>query len=165
MLAYRARRKLTRWFPRLARRLPGGAAAARDLNCEMAEIPIDPCRHGTTDEFSFILRPSRLGGVGVFCTHGIVEGTRLTLFPDVRPRYLSNARLERDPRLRTFCQVYGVALGSGYVVARHFGHMHIGWYLNHSDEPNARQQRFKYFARRDIAANEEITIDYRALDG
>jgi SET domain-containing protein len=50
-------------------------------------------------------------------------------------------------------------------VARSFSHMHVGWYLNHSDQPNAHHERFKYFASRDIDANEEITIDYRDLDG
>ena len=49
------------------------------------------------------------------------------------------------------------------VVARSFGHMHVGWYLNHSDEPNAHHARFRYFASRDIDADEEITIDYRDL--
>jgi hypothetical protein len=161
MLAYRIRRKLARWFPRLAGGLRGGARQ----NAILAEIPIDPRRHGTTDEFSFVLRPSKLSGVGVFCTHGIAEGTRLALFPDLRPRYVSSARLERDPRLRAFCQVYGVDVGGGSVVARSFGHMHVGWYLNHSEEPNARHERFRYYASRDIDAGEEITIDYRGLDG
>ena len=135
---------------------------AGSLNACMAEIPIDPSRYGTTDEFSFILKPSTLGGVGVFCTHGIAKGTRLVLFPDLKPRYFSKARLERDPRLQAFCQVYGVDVGS--VVARSFRHMHVGWYLNHSGEPNAHQERFKYFASRDIDANEAITINYRDLD-
>lgn len=161
MLAYRVRRKLARWFPRLVGGLHGGPKQ----NAALAEIPVDPGRYGTTDEFSFVLKPSRLSGVGVFCTHGIAKGTRLALFPALKPRYVSNARLERDPRLRAFCQVYGVDVGGGSVVARSFGHMHVGWYLNHSDEPNAHRERFKYFASRDIDANEEITIDYRGLDG
>jgi hypothetical protein len=165
MFAYRVRRKLSRWLPRLgdARRRTSGPAGS--LNATLAEIPIDPRRYGTTDEFSFILKPSKRSGVGVFCTHGIAKGTRLRLFPDLKPRYFSSARLERDPRLRAFCQVYGVDTGSGSIVARSFSHMQVGWYLNHSDEPNAHHERFKYFASRDIEANEEITIDYRGLDG
>lgn len=163
--AYRVRRKLARWFPRLVGRLDRSTRPAVSPNTTMAEIPIDPRRRGTTDEFSFILKPSKLSGVGVFCTHGIARGTRLALFPGLKPRYFSNARLERDPRLRAFCQVYGVGVGSGCVVARSFSHMHVGWYLNHSGEPNAHHERFKYFASRDIDANEEITIDYRDLDG
>lgn len=165
MLAYRVRRKLARWFPRLANGLHRVSRPAASRNATLAAIPIDPGRYETTDEFSFILKPSKLGGVGVFCTHGIVKGTRLVLFPDLKPRYFSTARMERDPRLQAFCQVYGVDVGSGSVVARSFSHMHVGWYLNHSDEPSAHQERFKYFASRDIEANEEITIDYRALDG
>jgi hypothetical protein len=163
MFAYRVRRKLARWFPGLVDEFGRRSGPPGSLNARMAEIPIDPRRYGTTDEFSFILKPSKLGGVGVFCTHGIAGGTRLHLFPDLKPRYFSNARLERDPRLRAFCRVYGVDVGSGSVVARSFGHMHVGWYLNHSDEPNAHHARFRYFASRDIDADEEITIDYRDL--
>ena len=155
MFVYRVRRKLARWFPRLADGLRGGPSQ----NAALAEIAIDPRRYDTTDELSFVLKPSKLSGVGVFCTHGIAKGTRLALFPNLKPRYVSNARLERDPRLRAFCQVYGVDVGGGSVVARSFSHMHVGWYLNHSDEPNAHHERFRYFASRDIDANEEITID------
>jgi hypothetical protein len=164
MFAYRVRRKLARLFPRLVDGVGRRPDLASSLNATMAEIPIDPRRHGATDEFSFVLKPSKLSGVGVFCTHGIAKGTRLVLFPDLKPRYFSGARLARDPRLQAFCRVYGVDVGSGSIVARSFSHMHVGWYLNHSDEPNAHQERFKYFASRDIEASEEITIDYRDLD-
>jgi SET domain-containing protein len=42
-----------------------------------------------------------------------------------------------------------------------------GAYLNHSCEPNAMRSGVKVFAWRDIAAGDEITIDYRlnAFDG
>jgi len=161
---YRVRRKLARWFPRLRERLLGVTSPAeRGRNATMAEIPIDPRRYGTTDEFSFVLRPSSLSGVGVFCTHGIANGTRLAVFPGSKPRYFSREQLERDPRLRAFCAVYGVDTGWGSAAAPSFGCMHVGWYLNHSDYPNAHHERFRYFASRDIDANEEITIDYRGL--
>jgi hypothetical protein len=164
MFLYRVRRKLGRWFPRLVDGPGRRSDATGGPNATLAEIPIDPRRYAATGEFSFILKPSKLSGVGVFCTHGIARGTRLALFPDLKPRYFSNARLERDPRLQAFCRVYGVEVEGGSVVAHSFSHMHVGWYLNHSDEPNAHHERFKYFASRDIDANEEITIDYRDLD-
>lgn len=164
MLGYRLRRRLARWFPALRKSLlDGGSGAAKSRNATMAEIPIDPRRYGATDEFSFILKPSSVSGVGVFCTHGIAKGTRLALFAGLKPRYFSNEQLERDPRLKAFCQVYGVDTGWGSAAAPHFGCMHVGWYLNHSDQPNAHHDRFRYFASRDIEANEEITIDYREL--
>jgi hypothetical protein len=42
-----------------------------------------------------------------------------------------------------------------------------GAYLNHACDPNAMRSGVKVFAWRDIAAGEEITIDYRlnAFDG
>jgi hypothetical protein len=162
MFSYRLRRKLARWLPRLTDILLGRRSDAA-LNVTMAQIPIDLARYDRTDEFSFILKPSGLSGIGVFCTHGIAKGTRLALFPSLQHRYFSNEELRRDPRLKLFCQVYGVETGRGSVVARDFGHMQIGWYLNHSDQPNTHHERFKYYASRDIEANEEITIDYRDL--
>jgi hypothetical protein len=39
------------------------------------------------------------------------------------------------------------------------GHNLLRW-LNHSADPNARFDAFDLYARRDIAAGEEITIDY-----
>jgi hypothetical protein len=164
LFSYRVRSRLVRWFPRLGDRLLGRRSVpGTGTNVTMAAIPIDPVRYGDTNELSFVLKPSKVSGVGVFCTHGIEKGTRLALFPDLKPRYFSNEELARDPRLEAFCRVYGVETGRGSFVARSFGHMQIGWYLNHSDEPNARHERFEYFAIRDIEANEEITIGYHEL--
>jgi len=136
---------------------------AKKLNDSLVEIPRDEKRYDATDEFSFVLKPSTIGGIGVFSTHGIVKGTMLALFPNLRTRFVSNEQMEKDPRLKKFCEFYGVETGKGSYVARSFGHMQVGWFLNHSDAPNAHHKRYKYFAIRDIDANEEITIDYRVL--
>jgi len=40
-----------------------------------------------------------------------------------------------------------------------------GRFTNHSDDPNSRQEGGASYAVRDIRPNEEITLDYRALDG
>lgn len=37
-------------------------------------------------------------------------------------------------------------------------------YMNHSDEPNCRDNSIYTWARRDIAAGEELTCDYREFD-
>jgi SET domain-containing protein len=164
MFANRLRTIVTRCFPNFlnGRKAPEHDAR-KSLNEMLVDIPLDHYRYSTTDEFSFVLKPSNIAGVGVFATHGIAQGTRLALFPNLRTRFFSNKQLERDPRLRRFCQVYGVETPKGSCVALHFGHMQVGWYLNHSDEPNAHHERYTYTASRDIDADEEITIDYRLL--
>lgn len=134
------------------------------MNESFFKMQPDDCKYAMTNEFSFVLKPSAIAGVGVFATHGIYKGTNLKLFPQGETRRFSKEQLESDPRLKHFCLVYGVEAEDGTHVAPHFGCMSIGWYLNHADTPNAhRDDDFEYFASRDIAADEEITIDYRKL--
>jgi SET domain-containing protein len=42
--------------------------------------------------------------------------------------------------------------------------MEVGWFLNHSDKPNAYHENYEYYALRDIKEGEEITIDYNSLE-
>jgi SET domain-containing protein len=43
--------------------------------------------------------------------------------------------------------------------------MEVGWYLNHSFEPNAAcKEPDEFYASRDITAGEEVLIDYNSLD-
>jgi SET domain-containing protein len=134
------------------------------MNEAFVEIPLDPRQYAQTDEFSFVLKPSGGKGIGVFTTHGIRKGTHLQLFPNGATRKFTHEQLEADPRLKKFCQFYGVDTARGSSTAPNFGCMSVGWYLNHSETPNAtHDEDWEYFATRDIAANEEITIDYRAL--
>jgi hypothetical protein len=134
------------------------------MNESFFKVPLDDRQYAKTDEFSFVLKPSAIQGVGAFATHGICRGAHLQLFPQGATRTFSKEQMENDPRLKRFCQVYGVDADGGTYVAPHFGCMSIGWYLNHSETPNAHHDEdYEYFASRDIAADEEITIDYRKL--
>jgi uncharacterized protein len=113
-----------------------------------------------TSESSFVLKPSRIHGVGVFATHAIKKGVRLRLFArNESVRYLRNT-----PKRRHLVARYGVPMGDDYFVcAADFGRMSVGWYLNHSDAPNAFRKAYVYYSRRNIRAGEEITIDYGTL--
>ena len=133
-------------------------------NEHFVEIPLDPAFSDQTDEMSFVLKPSSAGGIGVFATHGIRQGTLLGLFPVGETRLISHAEQAANPRLRRFCQFYGVEFEGATSVAPNFGAMSVGWHLNHSENPNAaHNETWEYHATRDIAAGEEVTIDYRAL--
>ncbi len=134
----------------------------------MPVYPISPDTSGLlrdeTDELSFLIRPSPRDGVGVFCTHGIRKGARLRLFPGPGPRFVPHDTSAGEPLLAAFSRRFGLEYEEGCWVPPDFGCMEIGWYLNHSDTPNAYHDgSYEYFAGRNIAAGEEITIDYRTL--
>ena len=118
-----------------------------------------------TNEFSFLLKTST-HGVGVFAAHDIKKGSWLRLFAENNPIRL----LKKDeiPLLfRSLC----ADRGDKMIAPPDFGYMPIGWYLNHSNKPNAihdeNEASGKYgrwLAARDIMAGEEITIYYNRLD-
>lgn len=112
-----------------------------------------------TNEFSFILKPSKYG-IGVFALHDIAEGAYLDLF---REDFQEEVRETKDvpEELQGFC----LGREDGKLLCpKFFNRMDIGNYLNHSENPNMRYEKGKgYFAKRDIKAGEELFADYREL--
>ena len=122
----------------------------------------------TTNEFSFRLKPSE-HGVGVFAVHDIKKGTYLRLFGDEQeggPEPFINCRFLKEEDVpesfrNTFCVSKG---GRGLLICpKDFGSMPVGWFLNHSKNPNVVEKNYYYYANRDISANEELSIDYNTL--
>lgn len=115
-----------------------------------------------TTEFSFILKPSK-HGIGVFAAHDIKEGTYLRFFGvETIETNVSEIREKKDvPKL---FQQYCVDRGDKLVCPKDFGHMEVGWYLNHSKTPNTYHKNYDYYALRDVKVGEEITIDYNTLE-
>jgi SET domain-containing protein len=118
-----------------------------------------------TNEFSFVLKPAA-HGVGVFATHDIPQGTRLRVFGDTNPIRLMKKE-DVPETLRDWCASRRDVL----MCPPDFGYMPIGWYLNHSDEPNAMHDSTEttdtygeWLAARTIRSGEEITINYNELD-
>ena len=101
-------------------------------------------------------------GVGVFAAHDIKEGSYLRLFREEDgPRTAIMRKKEDVPEyFRQFCLDRGETL----LCPSNFGHMEIGWHLNHSKTPNAQHRDYNYYALRDIKEGEEITIDYNTLE-
>lgn len=122
-------------------------------------------------EFSFMLEPSPLGGIGVFATHDIPAGT-IVFRCD---HNLKKLKLKDIPQpFHKYC-IYTSA-EECYGPER-FDRMEIGWYINHSATPNIARKYSVSFdeavknveARtmhtiRDIKAGDEILIDYNDLD-
>jgi SET domain-containing protein len=115
-----------------------------------------------TTEFSFVLKPAK-HGVGVFAVHDIRADTYLRVFgSETVETDVSLVRKKEDvPKL---FQRYCVDRGDAVFGPKDFGRMEIGWHLNHSRAPNAYHKNYDYYALRDIAAGEEITIDYNSLE-
>jgi SET domain-containing protein len=125
----------------------------------------EPAARASTDEYSFSLKPSPIEGVGVFANHAIARGTWLRLFSEPwgrRIRRSTPMTIDRRNFLKRYCIENEKA--DAFFGPRDFGRMSVGWYLNHSSQPNAAHRKFKYFALRDIASGEEITIDYGTLE-
>lgn len=116
-----------------------------------------------TDEFSFLLRPSP-HGVGVFAAHGIRAGTPLRLYDETSGTEMSR-RVRTDSVQGEFIKYCIPCEEDGWVTRpADFGKMDLVWFLNHGDTPNAGHNGdYAYRAIRDIAAGEEILIDYYAL--
>lgn len=123
-------------------------------------------------EFSFILKPSPLGGVGVFATHDIPSGTLL-----FNQDYKSNHRTLKIKDVPEELIKYCIYINNDECLCpERFDHMEIGWYLNHSATPNIAKKdlneitmnidRVKrpFYAIKDIKAGDEILIDYNYLN-
>ncbi len=118
-----------------------------------------------TDEFSFLLKPSPIAGVGVFVTHPIKKGTRLLVFSGAAPtRKIKMSEAKKNPVLAKFVEFFAVASGGWVYCPANFSAMPVGWYLNHSDKSNAHHDEgYRYYASRDINEGEEVTINYNDL--
>jgi SET domain-containing protein len=113
-----------------------------------------------------LLRPSPIHGIGVFTTAPIARGERLDLWDGDDWRLVDDAEAEADAAVRALRDIYCVRVGGGYMCPLAFNRMSIGWYMNHSDDPNAWSSpalNFEYYASRDISPGEEILCDYRRL--
>jgi SET domain-containing protein len=119
----------------------------------------------TTDEFSFILKPSKIAGVGVFTTHPIKKGTRLLVFSGGGPgRKVRKSEAIKNPAMKKFIEFFAVVQDGWAYLPSSFSCMCVGWYLNHSDKPNAyHDDGYRYYANRDIDEGEELTINYYEL--
>ena len=116
----------------------------------------------TTNEFSFFLKQSE-HGLGVFTAHRIQKGTYLRLFGDDK-KFENRARARKQQDVPEFFSQYCLDRGDLLMCPPDFGHMAIGWYLNHSKTPNAIHRNFDWYAVKDILSGEEITIDYNSLE-
>jgi SET domain-containing protein len=114
-----------------------------------------------TDEFSFRLKTSNIGGIGVFALHDIEPGTWLAL----KPRGVTVGVERKEKEIPKELLMYCIAKEDNvWQCPPEFNHMHLIWYLNHSDHPNAEKRDDGYYSIKDIKAGQEILIDYNILE-
>ncbi len=114
-----------------------------------------------TTEFSFIVKPSQISGVGVFATHDISKETYLRL--TAKGGETRRVKLRDIPK-EFLGQVDHISEDEA-LCPLDFGHMWICWYVNHSKNPNAvfNAVENNFYALLDIKKGDEITIDYNGL--
>lgn len=110
-------------------------------------------------EFTFVLKPSPVGGVGVFAAHDIPEETQL-FCGNFFPRKMKTKDIPAE-----FIKYCIFLNDEECVCPERFDRIEIGWYLNHSHEPNIEKRPEKgMVAIREIKAGEEILMDYNKLN-
>lgn len=110
------------------------------------------------------IRPSRRGGVGVFAIRNIKKGTQLFYGDDDKIVWVRREKLRRLPReirrlYEDFCIITN--MGRRYGCPANFNRLTVAWYLNSSSKPNVYcDKNYRFVAKRDIRAGEELTVDY-----
>lgn len=117
-----------------------------------------------------MLRPSPIAGVGVFAIRDIPKGCRALFSPPgdadafvAVPRALVDAE---PAHVRALVEHYCLYDATTYWIPRDgFRRMDLSLFLNHGEAPNvATVDDGAYFeALRDIAAGEELLVDYGTL--
>jgi SET domain-containing protein len=123
-----------------------------------------------TNNTFVIIKPSPVGGVGVFAVRDIPKGCR-TIFSKTErtDQWINISRSEVDA-LPTFAKnvIYNYCLFDNdnyFVPAKGFKKMDLSHYLNHSEQSNVASISDGDFfeALRDIEAGEELLIDYGTI--
>lgn len=101
------------------------------------------------------LQPSPVHGIGVFAVVNFKVGEFVPLFnPEVFARRI------KDPTDRMRMHVVELEDGE-FAAPQNWNAMDMGWFVNHSESPNVEEGSL--FALRDIAAGEELFLNYLAL--
>jgi hypothetical protein len=106
--------------------------------------------------------------VGVFAIRDIRKGAAIFYGDDDEIVWIDRSRLRGLPRevrrlYEDFCVI--VDKGRTYGCPTNFNRLTVAWYLNASARPNVVCGKdYRFFARRDIKAGEELTVDYSAYN-
>lgn len=111
------------------------------------------------------LAPSAIHGVGVFAVMPIPKGTLLFVHADASGLdvFVPDEDVQALPQpIRKLYTDFAVQQANGnWAAPKCMDDISVGWYVNHSKEPSISiNESWEYRALRDIAAGEEIVVDY-----
>ena len=108
---------------------------------------------------------SRIHGVGVVAIRDIPARTWVFAGEDERVVWVPRAEVRRLPRaFRQLYEDFGMLWGERVGVPRTLNMLSVGWYLNHSNQPNVEaDEDGRFHALRRIRKGEELTADYRTF--
>lgn len=129
------------------------ARQARETRINKNKLP-------AADEFSFMVLPSVIHGVGVFATRNISKGTKLMITPD---EYTTRVMRQEDipPAFTRYCTAIEDKV---YRCPEHFNMMPLECYWNHSEHPNVHMRIDGYYALQDIQEGQELLFNYHELN-
>jgi SET domain-containing protein len=112
-----------------------------------------------------LLAPSKTHGVGCFTDRDISRGELVKCWDGKDSRWIPEKKAHASPEV-ALIKRFGIRVRGGYWAPTDFLRMSAGWYMNHSETPNLGSDDgdVTYYARRDIKAGEELTLDYRLMD-
>lgn len=104
-------------------------------------------------------------GIGVFSVTHITKGEKLnTLFNDEMIKWVSAEEYDGLEIAHELKENFSIKFDDGYSMPADFNRICVGWYLNHSDNPNLNfNDEYEYYASRDIHPGEELFINYDHL--
>mgnify|MGYP001576676718 CR=1 FL=1 len=113
------------------------------------------------------VKPSKLGGVGLFAVRNISKNTEIEIWDETaNDKFYSYGSVKGIKK--QMCELICVATKKGYWCPSSFTNMSIGWLINHSSNPNLKERKIRkkwsHYTMRDIKKDEEITLNYQTLD-
>lgn len=111
------------------------------------------------------LKPSEIHGVGVFAIRSIPKNT--SIFCDEAEQNMEDLWVDKkdieklDPEIKKLYEDFCV-IENGKYSCPNFDLLTVGWYVNHSSDPNVKQNESgSFITLRNIKKGEEITADYK----
>lgn len=115
----------------------------------------------------FMLKPSTIHGVGVFTDIPIKKGKKIDFECDDW-RFVPDTEVPKHQRrfFRLYASETVIDGVYGWIAPLDFHRMSVSWHLNHADSANliTHDKGDTFYAVRDIAIDEELTINYQQLD-
>ena len=114
--------------------------------------------------FKVYLAPSKIHGVGIFAIDDINKGDLIFEYSNKNTNKLSKKTLNQidisKNQQDVLSRMYYADEEAIYI--KHDQDIHWVNFMNHSKNPNMIYSLNKYFAKRNVKANEELTLDFTA---